>query len=176
MSKPPVRIGISSCLLGEKVRYDGGHKRNTLLIDILGPQVEWVAVCPEVELGLGVPREPLNLIRLKEDTRMVFTVSGEDITDRMRRYARERVGELAKVDLSGYVLKTNSPSCGMQRVPFYGASGQEDGEGRGLFAQVLMEKFPDLPIEEEGRLLDSRLCENFIERVFAFHDRFKLSR
>src|SRR5437867_13293599 len=110
MSNPPVRIGISSCLLGETVRYDGGHKRNTFLVEILGPQVEWVPVCPEVELGLGVPREPLHLVCLEGDFRMVFAGSGEDITGRMRQYARERVANLAAADLSGYVLKTNSPS------------------------------------------------------------------
>jgi len=172
MSKPPVRIGISSCLLGEMVRYDGGHKRNNFLVDILGPQVEWVPVCPEVELGLGVPREPLQLVRLKEDIRMVFAASGEDITDGMRRYARERVANLARADLSGYVLKTDSPSCGLQHVPVFGESGQASGEGRGLFAQALMEKFPVLPIEEEGRLLDPRVRENFLRQIFAYHRRF----
>src|SRR5437867_12752032 len=139
MSNPPVRIGISSCLLGETVRYDGGHKRNTFFVEILGPQVEWVPICPEVELGLGIPREPLHLLRIKEDIRMVFAGSGEDITDRMRQYARERVAELVAADLSGYVLKTNSPSCGMEHVPVYGASGQAAGEGRGLFAGALLE-------------------------------------
>ena len=98
MSKLPVRIGVSSCLLGETVRYDGGHKRNTFLVDILGPQVEWVPICPEVELGLGIPRESLHLVRMKEDIRIVFAGSGEDITDRMRQYARERVAELAAAD------------------------------------------------------------------------------
>jgi uncharacterized protein YbbK (DUF523 family) len=162
------RIGVSSCLLGEKVRFDGGHKWNAALTEVLGPQVEWVPVCPEVELGLGTPRDTLHLERTGNGVRMVVTKTRRDLTDAMREFSARRVAELAREDLSGYVLKANSPSCGMERVRVH----TDDGErrtGRGLFAEELIAQNPLLPVEEEGRLEDARIREDFIERVFAYH-------
>jgi len=167
-AQEPIRIGISSCLLGQNVRFDGGHKRDAFLVDTFGRFVEWVPVCPEVELGLGIPREALRLVRNAGEIRMVNTRSGRDITAEMRRWAGERAKALAGENLAGYVLKKDSPSCGMERVRIYGSSGMADRTGRGLFADELMNRFPYLPIEEEGRLSDPRLRDNFVERVFAF--------
>ena len=164
----PIRIGVSACLLGQEVRYDGGHKRDSFLVETFGRYVEWVPVCPEVELGLGTPRETLRLVRIASDLRLVMPKTGADHTEAMRAYAARRVRELAKEDLSGYVLKRSSPSCGMERVRVFDAHGVPAKSGRGLFAEALLEHFPHLPVEEEGRLADPRLRENFIERVFAF--------
>jgi uncharacterized protein YbgA (DUF1722 family)/uncharacterized protein YbbK (DUF523 family) len=163
-----IRIGISSCLLGQPVRYDGGHKRDRFLTDVLGRFVEWMPVCPEVEVGMGVPRPTLRLVRSADDVRMVAERSGEDHTRAMHSFARKRVAALRKLDLAGYVLKKDSPSCGMERVRVYGEKGMPEKKGRGLFAQALLEAIPQLPIEEEGRLYDPLLRENFIERVFAY--------
>ena len=162
-----IRIGISSCLLGERVRYDGGHKRDGYLVETLGRFVEWVGVCPEVEMGLGTPRETLRLVRIGENTRMVMPKTGVDHTEAMRVFAERRVQELEREDLCGYVLKKGSPSCGVERVRVFDAHGIPAKSGRGLFAEVLLRHFPNLPVEEEGRLFDPRLRENFIERVFA---------
>ena len=163
----PIRLGVSTCLLGEPVRFDGGHKRDPFLVETFGRYVEWVPVCPEVEAGLGVPRESMHLRRSADDVRLVTTKTGIDHTDTMRRYSARRVAALSTQDLCGYVLKKNSPSCGLERVKIYGRSGAV-ASGRGLFAQALRQAFPHLPIEEEGRLSDPRLRENFIERVFAY--------
>ena len=163
-----LRIGVSSCLLGENVRWDGGHKRDRFLTDELGPFVEWVPVCPEVEVGLGTPRPTLRLVRRGGDVRMIEPKSGSDHTDAMRAYARRRVRALDREDLSGYVLKKDSPSCGMERVKVYAGAGAGTRDGRGLFAEALLERFPHLPVEEEGRLGDARLRENFVVRVFAY--------
>ena len=168
---PRVKIGISACLLGQEVRFDGGHKRDRFLTDILGPHVEFVAVCPEVEMGLGTPREPMRLVAVgTSGVRMITTRTGIDHTDAMNRWAKRRLSELAREhpDLCGYVLKKDSPSCGMERVKTYGRSGPPRRNGRGLFATALINGFSSLPVEEEGRLDDPQLRETFIERVFAF--------
>ena len=165
---PRLRIGISACLLGQEVRFDGGHKRDRFLTEVLGPFVEWVPVCPEVELGLGTPRETLRLVRTAEGVRMITTRTGLDHTDGMNAWAERRLEELAREDLCGYVLKKDSPSCGMERVKVFGAAKMAERQGRGLFAAALLERFPSLPVEEEGRLSDPRLRENFIERTFAY--------
>ena len=167
----PVKIGISACLLGQEVRFDGGHKRDRFLTDILGPHVEFVTVCPEVEMGLGTPREPMRLVAVgTSGVRMITTRTGIDHTDAMHRWTKRRLTELAREhpDLCGYVLKKDSPSCGMERVKTYGRPGAPRRDGRGLFASALIDSFRSLPVEEEGRLSDPRLRENFIERVFAF--------
>lgn len=168
----PIRIGISACLLGEEVRFDGGHKRDRFLTDVLGAHVEWVPICPEVEMGLGTPRETLRLVRAPgaQGLRMITTRTGVDHTDGMNRWAARRLATLAadEPDLCGYVLKKDSPSCGMERVKTYGTGGMPERNGRGLFATALMNRFPSLPVEEEGRLADPRHRENFIERVFAY--------
>lgn len=162
-----IRVGISTCLLGENVRYDGGHKHDPFLTETLGRYFEWVPVCPEVEIGLGTPRESLRLAGSPESPRMVAPRSGKDHTDMMRQFAVGRVEKLAASGIHGYVLKKDSPSCGMSRVRVYGDSGMATRTGRGLFADVLMRRLPMLPVEEEGRLQDPVLRENFIERVFA---------
>lgn len=165
-----LRVGISSCLLGRKVRYDGQHKRDPFLVDVLGAFVEWVPVCPELEAGMGVPREPIRLVGRPGGLRVIAERSGTDHTETMRAYAERRVAELAQDDLSGYVTKKDSPSCGMERVRVYGArgSGPPRRDGVGTFARALLERMPLLPVEEEGRLRDPALRESFIERVFAF--------
>jgi uncharacterized protein YbgA (DUF1722 family)/uncharacterized protein YbbK (DUF523 family) len=163
----PLRIGISSCLLGDEVRFDGGHKRDHFLTQTLAPFVEWVRVCPEVEVGMGVPRETLRLVRAGGDTRMITTRTGIDHTAAMRKYAERKTRQLAGMDLRGYVLKKDSPSCGMERVKVYDGTAAAR-TGVGTYAEVLKARFPVLPIEEEGRLHDAVLRENFIERVFAY--------
>jgi uncharacterized protein YbbK (DUF523 family)/uncharacterized protein YbgA (DUF1722 family) len=162
-----VRVGISSCLLGEQVRYDGGHKRDAFLTEELARHVEFVPLCPEVEIGLGVPRPTLRLERRGDDARMVVTESGEDLTGRMRSWAQGAAERIAAAELDGYVLKKGSPSCGMERVKVYDENGAPARGGRGLFAAALMERLPLLPVEEEGRLRDARLREHFIARIFA---------
>jgi uncharacterized protein YbbK (DUF523 family)/uncharacterized protein YbgA (DUF1722 family) len=164
----PVRIGVSSCLLGQKVRFDGGHKRDDFVADLLNRFVEFVPVCPELELGLGVPRETIHLARREGELRLLAPKSGRDLTADMRTWSAHRLEALAREGLSGYILKKDSPSCGMERVKVHHAGGS-DKSGVGLFAEALLARFPQLPVEEEGRLNDPRLRENFVERVFAYH-------
>jgi uncharacterized protein YbbK (DUF523 family)/uncharacterized protein YbgA (DUF1722 family) len=147
-----LRVGISACLLGERVRWDGGHKREAFLTNVLGKHVEWVPVCPEVELGLGVPRPPIDLVETEGGTRLIVTSTGDDLTDRMRAYAAWRTTGLASLALDGYVLKSKSPSCGRER---------------GLFARALAEAMPHVPLEEESRLRRGSARTHFIERLFA---------
>jgi uncharacterized protein YbbK (DUF523 family) len=158
-------------LLGDEVRYDGGHKRDPFLTDILGALVDWVKVCPEVELGMGTPREPIHLIEENGRIRLRTVHSGIDHTPAMTAYAVARVAALAGEDLSGYVLKAGSPSCGMTAVPVHSADDQPTGTGIGLFAQALLARFPDLPIEDEQRLADPQVRERFLERVLAYRSR-----
>jgi uncharacterized protein YbgA (DUF1722 family)/uncharacterized protein YbbK (DUF523 family) len=167
-SSAKIRVGISSCLLGEKVRFDGGHKHDRYITDTLGGCFEWVPVCPEVELELGTPRETMRLEQSADDTRLVMPKVGRDLTEPMRAFARKRAEKLAREDLSGYIFKSGSPSCGLYRVRVYGSGGMPSRTGRGLFAQSLVERFSYLPMEEEGRLADPRVRENWIERVFAY--------
>jgi len=163
-----LRLGVSSCLLGTKVRFDGGHKRDRFLTDLLGDFVEWVPVCPEVESGMSTPRPALRLVRESGSLKMRETASGADHTKRMESYASRRVRALQQLALHGYVLKKDSPSCGMTRVKVYAEGAMPSRDGRGFFAEALIEAFPNLPVEEEGRLNDAKLRENFIERVFAY--------
>jgi uncharacterized protein YbgA (DUF1722 family)/uncharacterized protein YbbK (DUF523 family) len=163
-----IRIGISSCLLGEAVRFDGGHKRDAFLSDTFGPFVEWVPVCPEVEAGFGTPRESMRLVRAGNDVRLLTVRSAVDVTAQLDRYAERRAAQLAGEDLCGYVLKKDSPSCGLERVKVYDPNGSPVKTGRGRFAVALIDRLPQLPVEEEGRLSDPKLRENFVERVFAY--------
>ena len=150
------------------MRYNGGHKRDPFLTDMLGQYVEWVPVCPEVEIGLGTPRPAMRLVRIGGDARMVTPETGADHTEAMRVYSERRVGELFGERLAGYILKKDSPSCGMERVKLYPAEGGVPvKEARGLFADVLLRRWPDLPVEEEGRLHDPLLRENFVTRIFV---------
>lgn len=164
----PIRIGVSSCLLGAKVRFDGGHKRDDFLVNTFSAWVQWVAVCPEVEVWMGTPHESVRLMREGAGVRMVAPKSGKDWSEAMKAYSGQRVEKLAAAGLSGYVLKKDSPSCGMERVKVYG-DGMPTKSGRGLFAEALLARFPNLPVEEEGRLCDPHLRDNFVERVFAYH-------
>lgn len=163
----PLRIGVSSCVIGEEVRWNGGHSRQRYLTDMLGPFVEYVPVCPEVEVGMGVPRPTVRLVREGETIRMIDPKNEVDWTSSMNRLSRTRASELAGEDLSGFVLKKDSPTCGVFRVRIYTDSGVERN-GRGLFADALIQRMPNLPIEEEGRLNDARIRENFVERIFAY--------
>jgi len=164
MKPAPLRIGISACLLGEKVRYDGGHKRDSVVMDQLAPLMTFVPVCPEVEVGMGVPREPIRLEQGKGGIRLVGIESRIDHTQSMTRHAEHRAAMLEALDLSGYILKARSPSCGPAGVPVKGASRK----GRGVFAQGLMARLPLLPVEDEGRLNDPAVRRNFLARVRAY--------
>jgi uncharacterized protein YbgA (DUF1722 family)/uncharacterized protein YbbK (DUF523 family) len=166
----PIKVGVSACLLGEKVRWDAGHKKDRYLTDILGRYFRLVPFCPEVELGMGVPRESVRLVGDVSAPRMVGNKTGEDWTERMNDFIRKRLKQIDRYDLSGYVLKKNSPSCGMERVRVYNKSGIPVKRGRGFFGGALMDRFENLPTEEEGRLNDHALRENFIVRVFAYHN------
>jgi uncharacterized protein YbgA (DUF1722 family)/uncharacterized protein YbbK (DUF523 family) len=163
------RLGISACLLGQKVRYDGGHKEDAFLCETFGRFVEWIPVCPEIEVGMGVPRESVRLVGAPSDPKLIAERSGRDWTAAMKRFAALKVNELADLRLSGYVFKKNSPSCGVERVRVYASNNMPQRGGRGLFAAAVMAKFALLPVEEEGRLNDPSLRENFVERVFAYH-------
>lgn len=169
---PKVRIGISACLLGREVRYNGGHKRDDFLVDTFGQFVEWVPVCPEVELGMGTPRPSIRLERMNGGNggvRLRMPSTGQDFTDPMQEFSRQRVEALAALELDGYVLKKDSPSCGLERVKIYHGAGAPLKDGVGIFAQALLARLPHLPMEEEGRLNDPLLRENFITRVFVHH-------
>jgi uncharacterized protein YbgA (DUF1722 family)/uncharacterized protein YbbK (DUF523 family) len=165
-----IRLGISACLLGEPVRFDGGHQWDHFITDTLGRYVDFVPVCPEAECGLGVPREAMRLVGDPVAPRLMTIRTKVDLTDRMVTWARKRVEELAQEDLCGFIFKSKSPSSGMERVRVYPKAGQGSPvtRGVGMFARIFMERFPLLPTEEEGRLHDPILRENFIERIFVF--------
>lgn len=162
-----IRLGISSCLLGNPVRYDGGHKLDRFIKETLGRYVEFVPVCPEVECGLPVPRESMRLMGDAGAPRLLTTRTGIDHTERMLIWAQGRLDELAKEDLCGFIFKKGSPSSGMQRVKIYDADGVPKAMGSGLFAKAFMQRFPRIPVEDEGRLHDPELREKFIENIFA---------
>jgi uncharacterized protein YbbK (DUF523 family)/uncharacterized protein YbgA (DUF1722 family) len=166
------RVGISACLLGHEVRWNGAHKRDGWLADVLGPRVEWVPVCPEVEVGLGVPREPIRLVGDPAAPRL-WSESGADLTERMQSWVERRVGELAALALAGYVLKSDSPSCGARQVPIHPtAAGAPTPAGTGMFARGLRRRFPLLPMEEEVALREPAVRSQFVERIFA-HTRWR---
>lgn len=152
----PINIGISACLLGQAVRYDGAHKRCDLLLSRAGPEINWVAVCPEVEAGLGVPRPPIELIRRDRVVRLVTVADGRDITVTMQRWLSRRLDQLAAAGLSGFVFKARSPSCGLS------LAGEVD---RGMFAGALIERLGDIPVIEEAQLVDAAACDAFLRRV-----------
>jgi uncharacterized protein YbgA (DUF1722 family)/uncharacterized protein YbbK (DUF523 family) len=166
---PAIRIGISSCLLGAKVRFDGSHKKDAFITETLGKFFQWIPVCPEIEIGLGTPRESLRLVGTPSGPQLIAPRSKTDLTENMIRFAERRLEELAQLNLHGYILKKDSPSCGMERVRVYNEKGAPQRKGRGIFADALIRRFPLLPIEEEGRLQDLHLRENFIERVFSYY-------
>ncbi len=165
-----IRIGISTCLLGENVRYNGGHALDRFLRDTLGRYIDYVPVCPEVECGFGVPRETFRLTGDPKRPRLVTTKTGVDHTERMEAWARKRADELAAENLSGFIFKSDSPSSGMERVKVYDARGVPRRAGVGVFARIFMERFPLTPAEDDGRLHDPVLRENFIDRILIYGD------
>ena len=164
-----VRIGISACLTGEEVRYNGGHLNDSFLMGTLAEHVEWVPVCPEVEVGMGVPREQIRLVGELDAPKLMSSRSETDHTPKMVAWATGRVAELARANLDGFVFAKDSPSCGLFRVRVYPAKqdAQPIRQGMGLFARALTAWLPDLPAEENGRLHDPRIRENFVERIFV---------
>lgn len=164
----PIKIGVSSCLLGEKVRYDGGHKHDRYLTDVLGRFFLFVPVCPEVECGMSVPREAMRLEGDPAAPRLITHKSRADKTEQMLAFCRAKVEALALEDLCGFIFKKGSPSSGLFRVKVYDHAGVPSKTGSGLFAAAVARRFPHLPMEEEGRLVDASLRENFIERVFSY--------
>ncbi len=167
MNHNPPKVGVSACLLGHQVRYDGGHKRDAFIIGPLSEFFEWVPVCPETAIGLGIPRPTIRLMGEIDHPRLVGTADSTfDITQRMESYAERQVSQMT--DLCGYILKKDSPSCGMERVKVFTPSGAHaERKGSGIFARILMQRLPLLPVEEEGRLNDAVLRENFVNRVYV---------
>lgn len=163
-------LGISSCLMGNKVRYDGGHKYDSWLVETLGNYVDYVPVCPEVGCGLPIPREALRLVGDASAPRLITQKTQIDHTERMLQYCQKEIDNLQTKGLCGYVFKSKSPSSGMERVKVYPAAGGAASKtGVGIFARAFIQAFPLVPVEEEGRLHDPVLRENFIERIFIMH-------
>lgn len=163
----PIHILVSSCLLGEKVRYDGGHKRDPFLVETLGRFVTYVPICPEVGCGLPTPREAMRLQGDPADPRLVTSRTGVDHTGKMQGWIRGKLQDLEGLDLCGYICKKDSPSSGMERVKVYGDTGIPAKAGAGMFTKAFMDRFPLIPVEEEGRLQDPVLREMFVELVFT---------
>ncbi len=164
-----IKIGISSCLLGEKVRYNGGHKLNAMLKDIQGKyNIEYVPVCPEVECGFGVPRKPMHLEGSSDSLRLVVTDTGKDVTDLLVTWAQKRIIQLDREDIRGFIFKSDSPSCGIKSVHVFNEKSLPLKTGTGIFAGILIKHFPLLPVEDEEHLNDPARLEDFIERIFVF--------
>ena len=163
----PIKIGISSCLLGNKVRYDGGHSHDRFLTQTLGLFAEYVPVCPEVECGMPTPREAVRLVGPAENPRLVTQKTAVDKTDQMKVWIKGRLKELTKEDLCGFIFRSKSPSSGLYRIRVYGDDGKVRKNGTGLFAKAFTKAFPRIPVEEAGRLNDPKLRENFIENIFS---------
>jgi uncharacterized protein YbbK (DUF523 family) len=165
-----IKVGVSSCLIGEKVRWNGEHTKNIFVAEMLGRFFEWVPICPEVEVGMGIPRETVGLYGLPDNPKMLGKKSGTDWTTRMVRYSKHRIREPDAAGLCGYIFKSKSPSCGLARIPVYEKPGSESvRRGQGLFADAFLKHNPLVPVEEEGRLNDMKIRENFIVRVFSFY-------
>tara|TARA_R110001592_G_scaffold314257_2_gene589837 strand:+ start:329 stop:1306 length:978 start_codon:yes stop_codon:yes gene_type:complete len=172
LGKSTIKVGISACLLGQPVRFNGGHKRSRFCTDVLSRYVEFLSVCPEMAIGLGIPRQPIRLVSDRaSDTRVraLGTVNPEmDVTEPLARYAQQQAAEMA--DLCGFILMQKSPSCGLFGVKRYLANGHPEGTASGVFAREFQRLHPLLPMEEAGRLNDDALRENFMVRVFAYHE------
>ncbi len=168
-----MKVGISSCLLGNEVRYDGQHKLDRFLRDELGSYVEWLPVCPEVECGLPIPRESMRLVGDDPGSPRLLTVRSKiDLTEKMETFVKKRLDLLSAEDLRGFVFKSKSPTSGMRGVKIYTDQGFPSKSGSGIFAREFMKRFPDIPVEDEGRLHDAGIRENFIERLFVY-DRWR---
>lgn len=165
-STSPIRLGVSSCLLGNRVRYDGDHKRDSFITDTLGQFFEFVTVCPEMVIGMGVPRQPIRLLGDPERPRAVGVDDRLDVTVALGACARQATRELK--DISGYIFKSKSPSCGIQDVKVYNGHGRPSNGGTGIFAGALIANQPLLPVEDETRLGKRGIRKNFIERVFFY--------
>jgi uncharacterized protein YbgA (DUF1722 family)/uncharacterized protein YbbK (DUF523 family) len=163
----PIKIGVSSSLLGKEVRYNGGHSLDRYITGTLSDYFTFVDVCPEVEAGLGIPRETLRLVGDPDAPRLMTTKTKKDFTETMQKWAKQRIKNFEKEDLCGFIFKKGSPSSGMERVRVYTERGMPSNRGSGMFARAFMDHFPLIPTEEDGRLNDSALRENFIERIFA---------
>ncbi len=162
-----IKIGISSCLLGNNVRYNGGHTRDAYVVNTLGAYLDFTPVCPEVECGLSTPREAMRLVGTPEAPRLLTIKTKIDYTDQMLTWAKTRLDLLEKENLCGFIFMSKSPSSGMERVKIYNEKGVPTKSGRGLFAAEFIKRFPLIPVEEDGRLHDPGLRESFIERLFA---------
>ncbi|MCL0044802.1 DUF523 and DUF1722 domain-containing protein [Nitrospinaceae bacterium] len=168
--KNKIKIGVSSCLLGEEVRWNGGHKKDRYVQAALDNYFEYVPTCPEVDVGMGIPRETVALYGVLEDHKMISKKSQTDWTSKMNTYMKGRISTLGKNDLCGYIFKSKSPSCGIGRVPIYSKFGSSKVRyGPGMFASSFMKTLPLIPVEDEGRLHDPVIRENFIVRVFCFN-------
>jgi len=161
-------VGVSSCLLGNRVRFDGGHKHDRYLTEVLGKVFTFVPVCPEIETGMGVPRETIDLHGTVDTPRLVGNETGVDHTSKMNRYVARRVQQRDLANICGFILKSKSPTCGLQKVRLYGSSGRVSYRARGLFAMALSRRYPSLPMIEERPLHDVDTRDNFITRVFAY--------
>lgn len=166
---PRIRIAISKCLLGENVRYDGTHKHQRFLTETYGEYFEWVPLCPEHESGMGTPRESMRLEGSLQDTKLITSRSKQDKTEQLMSYAVPRSEQLGRDDVCGIILKKGSPSCGVYGVKIFNETGMPGEKGPGLFAKEVLKRFPNLPIEEEGRLNDAILRELFIGKVFTYY-------
>ena len=166
--KNKITLGVSSCLLGEKTRYDSAHTRDQFITCVLGKWVEFVSVCPEVECGFGVPREPLRLVGAPESPCLISVHTRQDYTPRMLLWVRKRVVTLKKEDMWGFILKSKSPSCGIERVKVYDKNGVAINKGRGLFARVFSEYFPMVPIVDEKVIHNPKTFKNFMDKIFVF--------
>jgi uncharacterized protein YbbK (DUF523 family) len=167
----PIKIGVSACLLGEKVRYDGGHKHDQYITDRLGKLFAFVPVCPEVEAGMTIPREAMRLEGDPSAPRLMTRVSRIDKTEQMLSFCTSKLEELENAGLSGFIFKKGSPSSGLFEVNIYDAQGDWTGSGSGLFAAAVARRFPLLPMTEDEQLYEAKVRENFIERVFSYHCR-----
>jgi len=161
-----VRLGVSSCLLGHEVRYDGGHKWDQYLVEVLGPRVEWVAVCPEAEIGLGIPRPPIQLEGRANAPQLIMPSTGDDLTEAMKAFALKQVTELRLLGIAGFVFKGRSPSCGMEGVKVFEPGGRVTTSGIGAFARILMDQWPELPVVDEVGLGDPDTRTGYLEKVF----------
>ncbi len=168
------RVGVSSCLLGESVRYDGGHKLHSVIIDTMGPKVEWVPVCPEVELGLGVPREALNLVGGPVNPILLAEETGRNLSVEMAKFTEQKITNLKSIRLDGYIFKKSSPSCGIDDVKVYRDASLDDfvSNGRGIFTSLVLAEFPDLPVTDEGKLSTGKNCDRFLQKVYH-HQEFR---
>jgi len=162
-----IKIGIASCLLGNPVRWNGGHKLDRFIVHTLGQHVDFVPVCPESECGLGIPRETMHLAGDPQAPRLVTTKTGEDKTDQMQRWAKTRLQELESENLCGYIFKIQSPSNGMRKLKVFKTREQIFYNGVGIYARMFMDRFPNLPVIDDGMLHDPGLRSNFIEQIFT---------